>query len=165
MTTLEKIRTELHATAEMHEDGDYYLRDKWVDEVIDKYAAEQEPETVTEFADRCRECGAIYGKLLKQQSCNYEDAMAKEYAKAFHFGMALGFGVKYDEMGKIIEEVKKAVKESEVRNDKSANTKLMLMEANINGYTQGLRDAAPVHEYIKSISKPTGEDKNGNNSK
>lgn len=27
---------------------------------------EQEPETVTEFADHCRECGAEYGKLLKQ---------------------------------------------------------------------------------------------------
>ena len=27
---------------------------------------EQEPETVTEFADRCRECGAKYNKLLKQ---------------------------------------------------------------------------------------------------
>ncbi len=25
------------------------------------------PETVTEFADRCRECGARYGKLLKQK--------------------------------------------------------------------------------------------------
>ena len=25
----------------------------------------QKPETVTEFADRCRECGARYGKLLK----------------------------------------------------------------------------------------------------
>ena len=38
MTTLEKIKAELHATAEMHNDGDYYLRDKWVDEIIDKYA-------------------------------------------------------------------------------------------------------------------------------
>ena len=42
MTTIEKIKAELHATAEMHEDGDYYLRDKWVDEIIDKYA-QQEP--------------------------------------------------------------------------------------------------------------------------
>ncbi len=25
-------------------------------------------ETITEFADRCRECGARYGKLLKQKS-------------------------------------------------------------------------------------------------
>lgn len=28
----------------------------------------QKPETVTEFADRCRECGARYGKLLKQKT-------------------------------------------------------------------------------------------------
>lgn len=27
-------------------------------------------ETVTEFADRCRECGAKYGKLLKQEHCD-----------------------------------------------------------------------------------------------
>ena len=49
----------------------YYL------DIIGKYRTEsevirnaeyksQEPETVTEFADRCRECGAKYGKLLKQ---------------------------------------------------------------------------------------------------
>lgn len=35
--TLDKIKAELHTTAEMHEDGDYYLRDEWVDEIIDKY--------------------------------------------------------------------------------------------------------------------------------
>lgn len=34
---LDKIRAELHATAEMHEDKNYYLRDKWIDEIIDKY--------------------------------------------------------------------------------------------------------------------------------
>ena len=34
---LDKIRAEIHATAEMHEDGDYYLRDEWIDEIIDKY--------------------------------------------------------------------------------------------------------------------------------
>jgi len=28
----------------------------------------QKSETVTEFADRCRECGAKYGKMLKQKS-------------------------------------------------------------------------------------------------
>ena len=28
----------------------------------------QKSETVTEFADRCRECGAKYGKLLEQKS-------------------------------------------------------------------------------------------------
>jgi len=33
-------------------------------------------ETVTEFADRCRECGAKYGKLLKQEPC--EDAISRQ---------------------------------------------------------------------------------------
>lgn len=41
---LETIRAELHATAEMHEDGDYYLRDEWIDEYFDKYKAEFEPQ-------------------------------------------------------------------------------------------------------------------------
>lgn len=39
---LDKIRAELHATAEMHEDGDYYLREEWIDEIFDKYKAESE---------------------------------------------------------------------------------------------------------------------------
>lgn len=33
-------------------------------------------ETVTEFADRCRECGARYGKLLKQEPC--KDAVSRK---------------------------------------------------------------------------------------
>lgn len=39
---LDKIRAEIHATAEMHEDGNYYLRDEWIDEIFDKYKAESE---------------------------------------------------------------------------------------------------------------------------
>ena len=39
---LDKIRAELHATAEMHADGYYYLREEWIDEIIDKYNAESE---------------------------------------------------------------------------------------------------------------------------
>lgn len=35
--TLDKIRAELHAIAEYHIDGDYYLRDEWIDEIFDKY--------------------------------------------------------------------------------------------------------------------------------
>ena len=35
----DKIRAELHATAEMHENGDYYLREEWIDEIFDKYKA------------------------------------------------------------------------------------------------------------------------------
>lgn len=38
----------------------------------------QKSETVTEFADRCRECGAKYGKLLKQEPC--EDAISRQAA-------------------------------------------------------------------------------------
>lgn len=34
---LNQIKLELHATAEMHQDGGYYLRDEWVDEIINKY--------------------------------------------------------------------------------------------------------------------------------
>ena len=44
LEVLDKIRAELHATAEMHEDGDYYLRDEWIDEYFDKYKAETEAE-------------------------------------------------------------------------------------------------------------------------
>ena len=39
---LDEIRAEIHATAELHEDGDYYLRDEWIDKIIDKYKAESE---------------------------------------------------------------------------------------------------------------------------
>ena len=37
---LDKIRAEIHATAEMHIDGCYYLREEWIDEIIDKYRNE-----------------------------------------------------------------------------------------------------------------------------
>lgn len=39
---LDRIRVELHATAELHDDGDCYLRDEWIDEYFDKYKAESE---------------------------------------------------------------------------------------------------------------------------
>ena len=39
---LDKIRAELHATVEMHEDKNYYLREEWIDEIIDKYKEESE---------------------------------------------------------------------------------------------------------------------------
>ena len=38
-SVLDKIRAEIHATAEMHEDGNYYLRDEWIDEIFDNYKA------------------------------------------------------------------------------------------------------------------------------
>ena len=34
-TPLDDLRADLHATAEMHSDGDYYLRDEWIDEYFD----------------------------------------------------------------------------------------------------------------------------------
>jgi hypothetical protein len=40
MDTLDKIRAELHANAEYHDDGDCYLRDEWIDEIFDKYRNE-----------------------------------------------------------------------------------------------------------------------------
>ena len=36
-TPLDDLKAELHATAEMHDDGDCYLRDEWIDEYFDKY--------------------------------------------------------------------------------------------------------------------------------
>lgn len=41
---LDKLRAELHATAEIHANGDYYLRDEWIDEYFDKYIAESEEQ-------------------------------------------------------------------------------------------------------------------------
>lgn len=41
---LGKIRAELHATAEMHEDENYYLREKWIDKIIDKCRKEQKDD-------------------------------------------------------------------------------------------------------------------------
>ena len=55
---------------------------KWIDELegrgCDFFDGEQKPESVTEFADRCRECGARYGKLLKQKC---EDQIVEIMAK------------------------------------------------------------------------------------
>ena len=41
---LEKLRTELHETAEMHSNGNYYLRDEWIDEYIDNHISELKGE-------------------------------------------------------------------------------------------------------------------------
>ena len=41
---LEKLRAELHETAEMHSNGNYYLRDEWIDEYIDKHISELKGE-------------------------------------------------------------------------------------------------------------------------
>ena len=37
---LDRIKADMHETSEKHEDGDWYLREEWVDEIIDKYKTE-----------------------------------------------------------------------------------------------------------------------------
>lgn len=39
-----------------------------LEKIEKKYAEDVSHETVTEFADRCKECGARYGRLLNQKS-------------------------------------------------------------------------------------------------
>lgn len=41
----------------------------------------QKSESVTEFADRCRECGARYGKMLKQKSGKWIDYSDEGYVE------------------------------------------------------------------------------------
>lgn len=43
-TPLDDLKADLHATAEMHDDGDYYLRDEWIDEYFDDIGKESEGE-------------------------------------------------------------------------------------------------------------------------
>ena len=43
---LEKLRKELHETAEMHSDRRYYLRDEWIDEYIDNHISELKGEKI-----------------------------------------------------------------------------------------------------------------------
>jgi hypothetical protein len=50
---LDRIKNELHATAEKHEDGVYYLRDEWIDEVFNKY--KDKNATIRED-DKCQSC-------------------------------------------------------------------------------------------------------------
>ena len=40
-TPLEDIKAELHKNAEMHSDGDYYLREEWIDEIINKHIGKE----------------------------------------------------------------------------------------------------------------------------
>lgn len=48
---LDKIRVELHTTAEMHEDGDFYLREEWIDEIFDKY----NPLSYGKMTENCKD--------------------------------------------------------------------------------------------------------------
>lgn len=45
----------------------------------------------------------------KKISCNLIVEPCEDVAKAFQLGMALGFGKKYDEMDKVMEEIKKVI--------------------------------------------------------
>lgn len=44
ISELEKLRSELHETAEMHCDGDYYLRDEWIDEYVNNHISKLKGE-------------------------------------------------------------------------------------------------------------------------
>ena len=55
-----------------------YLTEKDGEKIRSAVQTLQQNETVTEFADRCRECGARYGKLLKQKLCG--DAISRQAA-------------------------------------------------------------------------------------
>ncbi len=77
---------------------DYYHRRK-KDSYICKYF---HYETVTEFADRCRECGAKYGKLLKQEQSG--DLISREetltaFADYIGSGMSMN---DYDALSNIV---------------------------------------------------------------
>lgn len=51
-----------------------------LDAIIKKLpSVTQKSETVTEFADRCRECGAKYGKLLEQKSGKWRRVSIDKY--------------------------------------------------------------------------------------
>ena len=42
LSVIEDIKAEIHETAEIHEDGNYYLRDEWIGEIIDKHISGKE---------------------------------------------------------------------------------------------------------------------------
>lgn len=68
---------------------------------------------------RCLECASEhrqlakwlkdYKRLKEQEFYNNENSTVKDIAIAFQFGIVMGFGEKYDEMDKIMEEVKKVI--------------------------------------------------------
>lgn len=66
-------------------------------------ALKQQPSECTEHS--------CLGKLCRyyKQPCEDEGIAVKSITTAFQFGMALGFAKKYDEINKVMEEVKKAV--------------------------------------------------------
>ena len=61
-----------------------------VEDIEDLPSVTQKSETVTEFADRCRECGAKYGKLLEQKSGKWIWNVEKGYCKCSKCGIGMG---------------------------------------------------------------------------
>lgn len=60
---------------------------------------EQQPETVTEFADRCKECGARYGEMLKEKTAHwirwYEEVDHGKYVEHIPYCKCSECGKKY----------------------------------------------------------------------
>ena len=69
---IEELKKSPWATANRSHGYEYLITEAL--DIVKDLCIKQEPsvtqksETVTEFADRCRECGAKYGKLLEQKS-------------------------------------------------------------------------------------------------
>lgn len=85
----------------LEESGIYgYFEQKWMENKLEEViksipSVMPKSETVTEFADRCRECGAKYGKLLKQEPC--EDCVSRQYLveKAVCWDKHFADGIRY----------------------------------------------------------------------
>ena len=79
ITVIKAYRDNLTNSASNQLDGDVEAFDMAI-------KALEQFETVTEFADRCRECGARYGKLLKQEPCEGITPATPEYQKVYMQG-------------------------------------------------------------------------------
>lgn len=72
----------------------------WCDVPSDEMTLEQARQAVKNLRKKLAESA---------KPCDDEGTAVKSIATAFQFGMAMGFAKKYDEMDKVMEEVKKAV--------------------------------------------------------
>lgn len=76
-----------------------------LEQIEKKYADDIPHETVTEFADRCKECGARYGKLLKQKS-DMLDKIKEEIEAQSRMHMDGDLYIKVSECMQIIDKYK-----------------------------------------------------------
>lgn len=51
-----------------------------LEKIEKKYAEDISHETVTEFADRCKECGARYGRLFKKSEWEHDHEILKAHS-------------------------------------------------------------------------------------